>query len=259
MHIHAIPAFRDNYIWIGSHGGKAFVVDPGEHQGVLAYLQENRLELEAVLVTHHHQDHTGGVAELQRLTGAIVHAPAGSNLPAIFSPAAEGDILALPGGTATVMETPGHTLDHLSYFYQPMPPSEAAPALFCGDTLFAGGCGRVFEGTHRQMYASLARLASLPPATRVYCAHEYTLSNLEFAVRVDPDNTALQQRLREVRLLREAGQRTIPSSLREELETNPFLRCELPTLQRSASAHLGRTTPPGVETFGTIRDLKNAS
>ncbi|HHH36432.1 MAG TPA: hydroxyacylglutathione hydrolase [Gammaproteobacteria bacterium] len=245
----ALPAFKDNYIWLlPGPDGTALVVDPGDAAPVLATLHTRHLALGAILVTHHHYDHVNGIEPLLDRFPVPVYGPA--TLALCDHPVAEGSSISpLPGLTLQVMETPGHTLDHLCY--------HGHGILFCGDTLFAGGCGRLFEGTAAQLYASLERLRALPDETLVHCAHEYTLSNLEFAARVEPDNAALMQRLEEVRAQRRRHEPTLPSSLGLEKRTNPFLRCHLPTVQAAASAFRGHELDSPEAVFAVIRYWKD--
>ena len=188
MNIIALPAFSDNYIWLLHDGRRALVVDPGDAQPVLKALQSTGLDLEAILVTHHHPDHTAGVAELREATGATVWGPAREAIPEPFIPLDDGDTVTALGVAWSVLDVPGHTAGHIAFWASDI---DGAPLLFCGDTLFSGGCGRLFEGTPAQMLASLDRLAALPGNTRVCCTHEYTLSNLRFARTVEPGNVAL--------------------------------------------------------------------
>ena len=215
-----VPAFDDNYLWIIHDGKYAVAVDPGDADAILAALAQHHLVLSAILLTHHHADHIGGVPALLKHAAVPVYGPANDNIAAVTHALHQGDSVHLPelNLTLDVIAVPGHTLGHIAYF---------APVqhwLFCGDTLFAGGCGRLFEGTARQMLDSLDKLAALPDDSLVYCAHEYTLSNLRFALEVEPENTLLQQRMIAEQTKRQDGLPTVPSLLKLEKQTNPFLR-----------------------------------
>jgi hydroxyacylglutathione hydrolase len=231
MRIEAIRAFRDNYIWLLERDGHAVVVDPGDAGPVRQVLAQRQLSLDAIVVTHHHADHVGGVVELARAHGAHVYGPAGSPFTAVDTALREGDRIELLGAAFAVLAIPGHTLDHIAYW------SQDRAIVFCGDTLFACGCGRLFEGTARQMAGSLAKLAALPENTRVYCAHEYTSANIRFALAVEPDNAALQQRSRDCAELRRQDLPTVPSTLLLEKQTNPFLRSTQEAVQAAVRRH----------------------
>ena len=215
------------------------------------YLARESLELVAILATHHHPDHTGGIAELVAQKRVPVFGPKGEPIPEMTNPVGTGDTAPIPalGASFSVIEIPGHTRAHVAYY--------GAGSLFCGDTLFACGCGRVFEGTPAQMYDSLQKLAGLPDETKVYCGHEYTLANIEFARKVDPANAALQAREQRSRALRQAGKPTLPSTLGEERATNPFLRCLEPAVIDSANNYLGARISDPVRVFAAIREWKN--
>ena len=243
--IEPIPAFEDNYIWALRENGRVVVVDPGEAAPVERYLAKVSARLTAILVTHRHGDHIGGIAALVAKNPVPVYGPAREAAEVVTHPLRDGDRVAVLDVEFEVIEVPGHTLGHVGY-YRP-------GALFCGDTLFGAGCGRVFEGTLPQMHASLARLAMLPPDTQVYCAHEYTQSCLRFAKTVEPDNTALDARIAAVAAQRAAGQPSVPSTLAEELATNPFLRWSAPGVIAAATARLGHPPANDAETFGAIR------
>ena len=251
LEIVPLPAFQDNYIWTLRRGRQAAVVDPGEARPVKAYLAREGLALAAILATHHHPDHVGGIAELVEAAAVPVFGPRGEPIPALTSPVGQGDRVEIPalGASFSVLEIPGHTRAHVAYY--------GLGSLFCGDTLFACGCGRVFEGTAAQMLASLSKLAALPDETRVYCGHEYTLANIRFARAVDPDNALLAAREERAKRLRDAGRPTLPSTLGEERATNPFLRCAEPVVVESANKYLGARVADPVRVFAAIRDWKN--
>jgi hydroxyacylglutathione hydrolase len=251
MKIYPIPAFDDNYLWLASAGGRALVVDPGDAAAVVRALEQRSLRLDSILITHHHADHVGGVAELVSRYGARVHGPRDDRVGPLDNVLGDGDQLELPWLDVrfSVLEVPGHTRSHIAYY--------GGDALFCGDTLFAGGCGRLFEGTPAQMWHSLSRIASLPLHTRVHCAHEYTQANLRFALAVEPGNHALLARIRSVAALRAAGQPSVPSTLAEELATNPFLRVREPAVIGRAQEHAGRRLATPVEVFEVLRAWKD--
>jgi hydroxyacylglutathione hydrolase len=248
-----LPAFSDNYLWLLDHDGHAAVVDPGDPAPVQRALAERKLTLDAILVTHHHGDHVGGLAAL-RSTGATVYGPRAEAIDGVDVPLGAGDRVEVLGVSFSVLEVPGHTSGHIAYFAGALEP----PVLFCGDTLFACGCGRLFEGTPAQMLTSLDRLSALPAATRVYCAHEYTLANIRFALAVEPANAELQKRARDAALLRERGDPTVPSTIALELATNPFMRSDAPGVRNAAGARAGASTGTDrVRTFTTIRKWKD--
>ncbi|GAA4329014.1 hydroxyacylglutathione hydrolase [Pigmentiphaga soli] len=252
----ALRAFNDNYIWLVRHDTLAAVVDPGDAAPVLAALQRDGLRLHAILLTHHHNDHVGGVAELVQRTGATVFGPAGERLPHCDRRLAQGDRVTLPELDLDlgVLDVPGHTAGHIAYFGRA---AGVEPLVFCGDTLFAAGCGRLFEGTPAQMHESLAKLAALPAATRVYCAHEYTLSNLRWAEAVEPGNGALAAWHGEARRLREADRATVPTTIGLELQVNPFLRTAVPAVAQAAARHAGQPLASQVDVFAALREWKN--
>jgi hydroxyacylglutathione hydrolase len=250
--LHIIPAFTDNYLWLLATPAGAWAVDPGDAAPVQAVLDRHGLQLAGILITHHHPDHVGGLARLVGNTKIPVYGPA-ENIAGITTIAGGGEKLDLPGiGTAQVIATPGHTRGHIAWHLP------AQDLLFCGDTLFSSGCGRLFEGTPEQMHASLSRLSALPDATRVCCAHEYTQANLRFALAVEPGNTAITERIREVGRLRESGQPSVPSLLANERRWNPFLRCDEPVVIAAAAAHAGRPLAAGAATFAVLRAWKDS-
>jgi len=248
-----VSAFRDNYVWTLRRGKHAAVVDPGEAAPVLDYLGREGLALAAILATHHHADHVGGIAELREKYPVPVYGPKGEPIATLTHPVSEGDRVSVPelGVSFSVLDIPGHTRAHIAYY--------GSGALFCGDTLFACGCGRLFEGSAQQMYASLQKLAALPDDTKVYCGHEYTLANIGFAKNVEPRNAALASREGRDREKRAAGRPTVPSTLREEKATNPFLRCREPAVVESVNKYLGARVADPVQVFAAIREWKNKS
>jgi hydroxyacylglutathione hydrolase len=253
MNLIALPAFADNYIWMIHDGSSAAVVDPGDAQVVHTALQAYSLQLKAILLTHHHADHTGGVDELRKATGCNVFGPAGEEMPEPLQRLDSGDVVHALGLTFTVMDVPGHTAGHIAFYCEEF---EGAPLLFCGDTLFSGGCGRLFEGTPAQMLASLDSLAALPGNTRVCCTHEYTLSNLRFARVVEPDNLALAAYEQQCIALRENGQITLPSSMALEKQINPFLRSREPFVRRAAQT-FNPQADSDIAYFAALREWKN--
>jgi hydroxyacylglutathione hydrolase len=251
-----LPAFADNYIWMLQDGSNAIVVDPGDAQPVFDALTRDKLQLAAILVTHHHPDHTGGVAALHAATGAPVFGPARERIPEPFTPLSHGDSAEVLGLRFQVIDVPGHTAGHIAYF---LPAHQGqAPLLFCGDTLFSGGCGRLFEGTPAQMLASLDALAALPGDSRVCCAHEYTLANLRFAQAVEPGNADLTQYTAHCESLRAQGQPTLPSQLATERRINPFLRSREATVLRAVREHAELSANAGeADVFAALRQWKN--
>ncbi|MBC7609365.1 MAG: hydroxyacylglutathione hydrolase [Polaromonas sp.] len=253
MKLIPIPAFADNYLWLLHDGTRALVVDPGDATPVLRVLQENDLQLETILVTHHHADHTGGVDILRGTTGAKVYGPANERIPAPYLPLREGDVIEAMGLDFQILDVPGHTSGHIAYYTFQV---NSQPLLFCGDTLFSGGCGRLFEGTPAQMLESLDKLAALPNQTRVCCTHEYTLSNLRFALAVEPDNADLVNYHAACVKTRGDGLPTLPSSIAQELLVNPFLRTRQSAI-RAAARHFDAEAHDDISVFAAIRQWKN--
>lgn len=263
MFLSALPAFTDNYIWLLHDGVDAVVVDPGDSAPVLAALDKFALRLRAILVTHHHQDHVGGIDALRPRLDGLVFAPALETIPEPCTRVQGGDTVTVLGRRFSVIDVPGHTSGHIAYFHQPenavggpMTDPIDAPLLFCGDTLFSGGCGRLFEGTPAQMHHSLATLAALPGATRVCCTHEYTLANLKFAAAVEPDNAALKRYTQTCEQQRAAGLPTLPARIAQERDINPFLRCGEPVVIAAARRHGAPNAEP-VAVFTALRLWKN--
>jgi hydroxyacylglutathione hydrolase len=247
LEITPIPAFDDNYIWLLRHEQYAIIVDPGDARPAIAALKRKQLELKAILITHHHSDHINGVQALLAYAPCPVYAPSYEQYAFAHHALKEGDVVQVDalGLAFKVMWLPGHTLGHIAYLSQHM--------LFCGDTLFGAGCGRLFEGTPAQMLSSLNRIKQLPRDTQIYCTHEYTATNIDFALSLEPDNVALQTRKASVSELRKAQQPTLPSTLSLELETNPFLRCHSTQIIQNA----GTKTHDELSVFTAIRERRN--
>jgi hydroxyacylglutathione hydrolase len=247
LHIIPIPAFDDNYIWLLHYKNHAVIIDPGDAQPVIEALEKNNLILSTILITHHHNDHIGGVAKLIEHTGAHVYAPKYESFDFKHTALAENDIVHLPeiNESFRVMWLPGHTLGHIAYYNE--------LSLFCGDILFSAGCGRLFEGTPKQMLQSLNRLKRLNPATKVYCTHEYTATNIAFALTLEPDNETLIARQAIVRQLRSQQLPSIPSTIALELKINPFLRCDQATIRQNSQAK----NRDELAVFTAIRTLRN--
>jgi hydroxyacylglutathione hydrolase len=253
MELVALPAFTDNYIWMIHDGREALVVDPGEATPVTAVLQQRGLRLTGILVTHHHGDHVGGIDELRAVLQGPVFGPAHERTPEPCIRLHEGDVAEWNGLRFRVIDVPGHTSGHIAYHCATF---AGGPVLFCGDTLFSAGCGRLFEGTPAQMHASLGKLAALPPDTRVCCAHEYTLSNLRFAQAVEPDNTHIAGHIAQCEVLRARQEPTLPSTVGLELQINPFMRCEQPAVMAAARKR-GAASDDSVTVLATLRQWKN--
>jgi hydroxyacylglutathione hydrolase len=258
LQVWPIPAFDDNYIWCIHDGISALVVDPGDASPVLDYLESQSLTLTGILITHHHADHTGGIQDLLAYVATDslpVYGPAAESIPGRTEALMEGDRVecAAPAIAFTVLEVPGHTLGHIAYFA-----AADKPMLFCGDTLFASGCGRLFEGTPTQMSRSLGKFAALPPETAVYCTHEYTLSNIRFALAVEPANADLMAWSEKAHALRQSNQPTLPTSIGHELRVNPFMRSDQPAVVEAALRESGASVlPTSAHVLAAIRAWKD--
>ncbi len=253
MNLTALPAFSDNYIWMLDDGHRAIVVDPGESGPVIAALDARRLELAAILVTHHHADHVGGVDALRsRLTGPMF-GPAHESVPQPCIGLEQGQTCEALGLRFEVIDVPAHTAGHIAFFNRH---GAGDPIVFCGDTLFSAGCGKLFEGTAAQMFDSLGKLGALPGSTRVCCGHEYTMSNLKFAAAVEPGNHDVTRHIETCRALRAEGKPTLPSVIEREQRINPFMRCAEPAVIDAALAH-GAASQDGASVLATLRTWKN--
>lgn len=262
FNITRIPAFSDNYLWLLDDGESALVVDPGDAQPIIDMLEAKNLKLDYILTTHHHPDHIGGVDTLISRYHPEVIGPQSQYIPQVSKTVKDGEQFEIMGLSIKVIEVPGHTLDHIAYFIDKhsvigKPSAFEQPILFCGDTLFAGGCGRVFEGTFAQMRSSLAKLKRLPANTLIHCAHEYTQANLAFAIAVEPKNQQLVDRVAEVKQMRESNQATVPSKLALELATNPFLRYDAAAVIAIAESRKNLDNLEADEVFGAIREWKD--
>ena len=251
LSIAPIAAFTDNYFWLLERAGQAVVVDPGDAAPVERELAARGLKLAAILVTHHHFDHIGGLATLTARHGVPVYGPTAeaATIAGLTHPLKEGDRIRVLETDLQVWEVPGHTLGHIAYV--------AGDFVLCGDTLFSAGCGRLFEGTAAQLHRSLARLAALPPATRVYCTHEYTLANLAFAAAVEPRRAEVQQEIARVRQLRARGLPSLPSTIGHERRINPFLRVGDPALAEAVRRHAAAPLVTELDVFAALRRWKD--
>lgn len=251
--IHPIPALEDNYIWaiIDKKAKTALIVDPGEASPVEHFLKDQQLRLLGILITHHHWDHTNGIAALVKNHTVPVFGPGTENIVEMTNKLSDTDKIKIEDFplTFTSLSIPGHTSGHIAYY--------SPGVLFCGDTLFASGCGRIFEGTPEQMYASLQKIAALPDDTEIYCAHEYTLANLRFAKQVEPNNVDIDDRIKTVKALRDRGLPSLPSLLKDEKATNPFLRCEAKEVIASVQNHMEENLTSPVAIFAALRKWKD--
>lgn len=253
-----IPALDSNYFWViqpNPNQPGVYVVDPGEATPVIDYLTNNQLSLAAILITHRHHDHIQGIAGLLQYSPVPVYGPDSELIPLITHKLGDGDLLQLDGIAFKVIGVPGHTWEHIAYFCSAT--VNRPPLLFCGDTLFAGGCGRRFDGTAAIMWDSLQKLAALPDDTQIYCTHEYTQANLEFARVVEPDNTLLADRFEHVKQLRAQGRVTLPSTILLEKRTNPFLRCQLHGIKIFTEYRARQALATPAEVFGALRLIKD--
>lgn len=250
----AIPAFQDNYIWLlkKPDSSDVFVVDPGDAGPVTRYLDDHNLNLAGILITHHHADHTGGVNQLKSRYNPIVYGPANSPFKGITQPLTDADHCEVLGSRFAIKHVPAHTLDHISYFC-----ADAQPLLFCGDTLFLAGCGRLFEGSPAQMLAAMKYFDSLPAETLVYCTHEYSLSNLAFAAAVEPNNPQIQQCISDCQDKRSQQLPTLPSNIAQERDINPFMRTQSSSVRAAATDYAGQDLADEVAVLATIRAWKN--
>ena len=251
INIEPIKAFNDNYIWLVTTNEGSIVIDPGEATKTINYLKENSLNLKGILITHHHFDHTGGIEDMLKFKNVDVYGPV-NNISSINKKLRDGDLFSVIGIDFKIIEIPGHTLDHIAFFSE----DNGNPVLFCGDTLFSSGCGRVFEGTFEQMHKSVLKLKSLPANTKIYSGHEYTQSNLKFAMEVEPLNQKLVSRYNDVQDLLNKGTPTLPTTLELELEVNPFLRCQTKEVQSSVVKQFN-TSNHEDEIFKALRQWKD--
>ena len=246
-----IPTLKDNYVWAIINKPKVLIVDPGEAAPVAEFLQRHRLDLAGIIITHHHWDHTNGIINLINQYPAPVWGPSKENIPGITHPLHDNDKINLDSFPIelTIIAIPGHTLGHIAYYARGM--------LFCGDTLFAAGCGRLFEGTALQLYTSLQKIAALPEDTNIYCAHEYTLNNLHFAQTVEPNNKQITELIAQISALRKQGLPSLPSTLRKEKATNPFLRCDSPDVKENVEQYANKKLNDPLEIFTYLRKWKD--
>ena len=255
LDIFAIPAFDDNYIWTIVNGKEAIVVDPGDPKPVIKTFEEKGLNLTKILITHHHFDHSGGILDLVKKYKPSVYGPAGGHIQGISNPMSDQYEVEVFGKKFIAIATPGHTDDQLGYYCEENSP----PILFSGDTLFASGCGRIFEGTPAEMYKSIGIYYRLPKNTQVYCGHEYTESNLKFAIKVEPNNQSVKDRLNEVKEKRSRKEITLPSTIELEQKTNPFMRCSEDAVVKAVKNFSGKDIEDPVDVFAAVRGWKDNS
>ena len=249
-----LPAFTDNYIWAIVYGNSCVVVDPGDSSPVFDFLESNNLDLESILITHHHFDHTGGMLALAKKYDCPVYGPTGDHIEGLTSKISEGDEINIFNFKFKIFETPGHTLDHIAYFHS----SDKGSYLFCGDTLFSGGCGRLFEGTAENMFSSLNKFISLPEETQVFCAHEYTQSNLKFALSVNPSNLDLIKYSEKVDELRSKSEITLPSNIGLEKKINPFFLLNDKEILENSEKFISGKISNSIESLAAIRSMKDS-
>lgn len=258
LQIHIIPAFEDNYFWLiqpDTHSPDSYIVDPGAAKPVYDYIQQYKLQLKGILLTHHHHDHIDGAEELRDLYHVPIYGPKSNRIPQVTHYLNEGDELPLKPLTAKILTIPGHTLDHIAYFIEP---PESPPLLFSGDTLFGAGCGRLFDGTAQLLYTALQKIATLPNDTLIYGGHEYTLANIRFALTIEPENADLIARHASETQKRTIGLATLPTRLDVELRTNPFLRCHLNSVRTAVEQHFGKTLTTDSDVFAGLRLIKDS-
>lgn len=257
LQIHPIPAFNDNYFWLiqpEAQKPNAYIVDPGAAEPVFEALVIHELTLAGILITHHHHDHIDGATELSQTLNIPIYGPQSPKIPQVTNYLVDGNDLTLGALHAKIIAVPGHTRDHISYFIHP---KDSQPLLFCGDTLFAAGCGRLFDGSIEQLFQSLQKIAQLPDDTLIYCAHEYTLDNIRFALFIEPDNAILHTRQLQATQKRQHNSPTIPNPLSLEKQTNPFLRCHLPSIRKRVEQLTQQTAFTTLEVFSHLRRIKD--
>ncbi|MES2823768.1 MAG: hydroxyacylglutathione hydrolase [Pseudomonadota bacterium] len=257
LQIHPIPAFNDNYFWLiqpETQQPVVYVIDPGAAEPVFKALEAHQLSLAGILITHHHHDHIDGATKLSQTFNIPIYGPQSTNIPQITHYLSDNDNLVLVTLHAKIIALPGHTRDHIGYFIKP---DRSQPLLFCGDTLFAAGCGRLFDGSIEQLFQSLQKISQLPDETLIYCAHEYTLANIAFALFIEPENDQLIARQRSAGLERERHLPTVPNPLSLEKQTNPFLRCHLPAIRQRVEQLTQQTLTTELEVFSHLRRIKD--